>query len=172
LRSRGGRGAIFVIVSRIMEAVLRKEVLVAVRHEEIGIQAREVEFDMSDSMRPVDAAQHVPLFTSLGKPLKRHSDAGHANHCVEDRDLDFTTFLFDLLNGAVELADQPVVLYRVRVSNLHGLGRRGFGNVRHCLLARAVDSGKVEDVVGRLEGQVAQDGVDTGRGVGEEDQGF
>jgi hypothetical protein len=172
LRSRGGRGAIFVIVSRIMEAVLRKDVLVAVRHEEIGIKAREVEFDMSDSMRPVNTAQHVLFFTRLGEPLKGHTYARHADHGVEYGDLDFPTFLFDLLDRAVELADQPVILNGVRVSNLDGLGRRGLGDVCHRFLACAVDGGEVEDVVGCLKGQVAQDGVDAGRGVGEKDQGF
>jgi hypothetical protein len=60
----------------------------------------------------------------------------------------------------------PFAFHWVCALDLDNLGRRSLRDVRHCLLARPVDGGEVQDVVALFELQIAQDGVDACCGVG------
>jgi hypothetical protein len=102
--------------------------------------------------------------------LKWHAHTGHADYGVEDCNFDFSTACFYFFDFGLEGVDQPVIFSGVRVSYLDRRSRRGFGNILDRLFARAVNGSKVQDVVTRLEGQVAQDDVDTRCSIGDENE--
>jgi hypothetical protein len=145
---------------------------VTIAHEEIRIQLLKIQLYVSDPMRAIDTAQHAQLFACRCESFEWHTNAGHTDYRVEYCDFDFAAFCFDFRHFGLELADQPVVFYRVRVSYLDRLRWRCFRDIRHRLLARPIDSGEVKDVVARLEGQIAQNGINPRRSVGNENQSF
>jgi hypothetical protein len=110
---------------------------------------------MSYSMRAINATQHIQLFTCSCQALKWHPHTWHTDYGVEDGNLHFSTSFLDFCNLGFKLADKPIVFDRVRISDLNRLGRRSLSDIRDCLLACAVDGGEVENVVARLESQVA-----------------
>jgi hypothetical protein len=128
---------------------------VAIRHEEIWIQRPEIEMYVANAVRAVDAAQHAEVFACLRQALEGHAYAGHADDGVEEGDFDPAARGFDGGYFGSELIDQPVVFDGIGVCDLDGLGGRGFGHVGYGLLARPVDGREVEDVVARLEVEVA-----------------
>jgi hypothetical protein len=138
----------------------------AIADEEVRIERREIELNMSHAMRAIDAAEHAKLLASSRQALKRHSNTGHADYCVEDGDLDVSSFCLDVFHLLLEFLDDPVVFHWVCALDLDNLGRRSLRDVCHCLLARPVDGGEVQDVVALFELQIAQDGVDACCGVG------
>lgn len=123
-------------------------------------------------MRAVDAAQYTQLFTRSREAFEWHPNAGHTDDRVEDCDFHLPAGFFDFSDFRLKLLDEPVVFHGIRVSDLDRLGWRGFSDIRDCLLACAIDGGKVEDVVAGLEVQVAQDRIDASCGIGYKDYGI
>lgn len=144
----------------------------AIARQEIWVQSLHVHLDMPDSMRGVNQTQHSQLFTCLCQALKWNADSRHTHHGIKDSNLDFSAELLHLLNFCLECLHEPVILHWIGVLNFHRLCRRSLGDVLNGEIATLVDSGEVYNVIAFFERQVAQDCVDSGRGVGDEDNGL
>lgn len=146
--------------------------LMTIRDQEIRIQPRQIQRDMSNPVRGIDTAQHAQPSALLGQPLKRKPQPRHRTDGIEHRHLGPQPLPLQALNDIDEPRHHLLMLTGELIA-LH-LPRRD-GRVRlqdgeDGLLARGVDGVEIHDhvLLGLVE-QVAQHRVDAQRGVLHED---
>lgn len=147
-------------------------ILVAVAHEEICAQLAQIQLHLPNSMRAIHAAQHAQFLTCFHQSLERHAYPRRAHDGVEQRDLHPASSIVHPFHGSPERRDYLIVLGWPRVGNLNGARGRDLGYVRDGAQDGAVSGGEGEDVVIGGVGEVAEDGVYAGCGVGDEDGFF
>jgi hypothetical protein len=144
--------------------------LVAVAHKEVGVELAQVEAEMPNPMRAVHERQHPELFTHAHQPLERQSEARHAHNGIKDRDPHHSAALLLLLYRRSESVDDDIIARGKLDRDLYADRGRGLLNVLDAVLARVVDKVEIDDAVAGLEDERAQDGVDAGGGIGDEDE--
>ena len=146
-------------------AARNEEPFVAVRNEEIGIELREIERDVADAVCTIDYAQDAEMAACLGQGLEWHADSRHGGDGVEDTKTGIVAGSSLLFDACSERGCEEGIGDWVRVLDFYCFHWRCFGHVCHRFLACAVDCGEVDDLVSRLERKIAQDGIDTCRGI-------
>lgn len=171
LRQRQG-GAHVQKREREKEREKEKDALVTITNEKIRPQPPQIQRQMPHPMRPIHQRQHPLASTNLHQPLKRHPHPGQTHHRIEQRNPHPPPLPFLPPHHLLEPPHHLRVRHGVRILDPYRLRRRRLADVLDRLLARAVNGAEVHDPVAWVEAQAAEDRVDAGRGVGEEDDRF
>ncbi len=150
--------------------------LVAVAHKEIGVDGGEVDVDHPHALRAVDEGEEACLAAGGGQRFEGEAHARQGGDDVEEHEAGAAAGGEGFGEGGAEGGEDG----GVRAGVEEGDGARGeeggvrFEEVVDCFVAAGVDGGEVEDFVAAVgvPDYVAEDGVDAGCGVGDEDGCF
>lgn len=81
--------------------------LVAVAGEEVGVQRAQIKLEVADAVGTVDTRQDTRLFARRGEPFEGHTQARHADYCVENSDLHSATRGLYFFYFALESLHKP-----------------------------------------------------------------
>lgn len=144
----------------------------AVGNQEVGLEEREVEGNVADSVGTVDHGQDGVGGADAEELLVWHTDAGDGGDCVEDCESWSLPLCFRGRNGFLKGSDVRGVAQRI--SNHFDLPSHhlpgGLRDVSHGVTAGGVDGGEIQDFIFAviIPDNISENGVYAGSGVGDE----